>query len=34
MSTELVLRFDYGSIIPWVSRLDDGPRPGARQMPA
>ena len=24
MRTELVLRFDYGSIVPWVSRLDDG----------
>ena len=24
MSMELVLRFDYGSIVPWVSRLADG----------
>ncbi len=24
MSMELVLRFDYGSVIPWVHRLDDG----------
>src|SRR5919199_5007015 len=24
MRTELVLRFDFGSIVPWVSRLDDG----------
>jgi len=24
MKTEIVLRFDYGSIVPWVSRLDDG----------
>jgi GH15 family glucan-1,4-alpha-glucosidase len=24
MRTELVLRFDYGSAVPWVSRLDDG----------
>lgn len=24
MRTELVLRFDYGAIVPWVSRLDDG----------
>jgi GH15 family glucan-1,4-alpha-glucosidase len=24
MRTELVVRFDYGSIVPWVSRLDDG----------
>ena len=23
MSTELVIRFDYGSILPWVRRLDD-----------
>ena len=23
MSTELVIRFDYGSIVPWVRRLDD-----------
>ena len=21
---ELVIRFDYGSIVPWVSRLEDG----------
>ncbi|MFL5605944.1 MAG: glycoside hydrolase family 15 protein [Gemmatimonadaceae bacterium] len=24
MHTELILRFDYGSVVPWVSRLDDG----------
>ena len=24
MRTELVLRFEYGSIVPWVTRLDDG----------
>ncbi|HEY0997239.1 MAG TPA: glycoside hydrolase family 15 protein [Gemmatimonadaceae bacterium] len=24
MRSELVLRFDYGAIVPWVSRLDDG----------
>jgi GH15 family glucan-1,4-alpha-glucosidase len=24
MRTELVLRFDYGSAVPWVSRLEDG----------
>jgi GH15 family glucan-1,4-alpha-glucosidase len=24
MRTELVLRFDYGSVVPWVSQLDDG----------
>jgi GH15 family glucan-1,4-alpha-glucosidase len=24
MQTQIVLRFDYGAIIPWVSRLDDG----------
>jgi GH15 family glucan-1,4-alpha-glucosidase len=24
LATELVLRFDYGSVVPWVSRLDDG----------
>ena len=24
MRTELVMRFDYGSILPWVRRLDDG----------
>jgi GH15 family glucan-1,4-alpha-glucosidase len=24
METELVLRFDYGRTVPWVSRLDDG----------
>jgi len=24
MKTEIVFRFDYGSIVPWVSRLDDG----------
>jgi GH15 family glucan-1,4-alpha-glucosidase len=26
VTTELVLRFDYGSIIPWVTRLNDGSR--------
>jgi GH15 family glucan-1,4-alpha-glucosidase len=24
MRTELIIRFDYGSIVPWVTRLDDG----------
>src|SRR5207253_865233 len=24
MKTEIVLRFAYGAIVPWVSRLDDG----------
>jgi GH15 family glucan-1,4-alpha-glucosidase len=24
MHAELILRFDYGSVVPWVSRLDDG----------
>jgi GH15 family glucan-1,4-alpha-glucosidase len=24
MKTEIIFRFDYGSIVPWVSRLDDG----------
>lgn len=24
MEMELILRFDYGSVVPWVSRLDDG----------
>ena len=24
MRTELVVRFDYGSVVPWVRRLDDG----------
>jgi GH15 family glucan-1,4-alpha-glucosidase len=24
MRSELVLRFDYGAIVPWVTRLDDG----------
>src|SRR5262249_56129522 len=24
MSCELVLRFDYGSLVPWVTRLEDG----------
>ena len=24
MRTELIIRFDYGSTVPWVSRLDDG----------
>ena len=23
MHTELMIRFDYGSVIPWVRRLDD-----------
>ena len=23
MRTELVIRFDYGSVLPWVRRLDD-----------
>jgi GH15 family glucan-1,4-alpha-glucosidase len=23
MSTELVLRFDYGAVVPWITRLDD-----------
>ena len=23
METELVMRFDYGSVIPWVRRVDD-----------
>ena len=26
MRTELVIRFDYGSLVPWVTRLDDGAR--------
>jgi GH15 family glucan-1,4-alpha-glucosidase len=26
MHTELVVRFDYGSVVPWVSRRDDGRR--------
>jgi GH15 family glucan-1,4-alpha-glucosidase len=26
MNSELVIRFDYGSIVPWVRRLDDGCR--------
>ena len=26
MQTELVVRFEYGSIVPWVSRRDDGRR--------
>ena len=31
MQMELILRFDYGLAIPWVSRLDDGtPRPAER----
>jgi GH15 family glucan-1,4-alpha-glucosidase len=24
LKTEIVLRFDYGAIVPWVNRLDDG----------
>ena len=24
MTSELVVRFDYGSTVPWVSRLSDG----------
>jgi GH15 family glucan-1,4-alpha-glucosidase len=24
MKTEIVLRFDYGAVVPWVSHLDDG----------
>ena len=24
LRTELLLRFDYGSLVPWVTRLDDG----------
>ncbi len=24
MHTEIILRFDYGDVVPWVSRLDDG----------
>ena len=24
MSTELILRFGYGAIVPWVTRLEDG----------
>ncbi len=24
MRTELIIRFDYGSLVPWVTRLDDG----------
>jgi GH15 family glucan-1,4-alpha-glucosidase len=24
MRAELILRFDYGSVVPWVTRLDDG----------
>jgi len=24
MATELVLRFDYGLIVPWITRIDDG----------
>jgi GH15 family glucan-1,4-alpha-glucosidase len=24
MQTQIILRFDYGAIVPWVSRLDDG----------
>ena len=24
MRMELIVRFDYGSIVPWVSRQDDG----------
>ena len=29
MRTELVVRFDYGAIVPWVSHLDDGSPHGA-----
>jgi GH15 family glucan-1,4-alpha-glucosidase len=29
MATELVLRFDYGFTVPWVSKLDDGSAYGA-----
>ena len=29
MRTELVLRFDYGATVPWVSRVDDGSPHGA-----
>ena len=32
MHTELVIRFDYGSIIPWVRRLDDETPPGKSAM--
>ena len=31
MRTELVLRFDYGSLVPWVTRLDDGDAAGDRR---
>ena len=24
MRTELILRFDYGSLVPWVTRMEDG----------
>src|SRR6185295_8485950 len=24
MKCEIILRFDYGAIVPWVSRLEDG----------
>ena len=24
MSTELILRFGYGAVVPWVTRLEDG----------
>src|SRR2546421_308771 len=37
MHTELVIRFEYGSVIPWVRRTDDGinplARPGAPRLP-
>jgi len=26
MRTELIIRFDYGSLVPWVTRLEDGTR--------
>lgn len=26
MRTEMIVRFEYGSVVPWVSRLDDGRR--------
>lgn len=24
MQSELIIRFDYGSVLPWVNRADDG----------
>ena len=24
MQTEIIVRFDYGAIVPWVSQQDDG----------